>query len=108
MAGIACLCFVGVDEILHAVSAVTLHFLRHMAVGVKCECNGRMAQVFGDGFDIVTVLEGQRSVGVPQIVEAGGGDSNSFGNLLEIVIDLVGDQMPAQLIGEYQIHGILP
>ena len=33
---------------------------------------------------------------------------NGEGNLLEIVIDRIGDQMPAQLIGEYQIHGILP
>ena len=41
-------------------------------------------------------------------METGGGDSDLLGNLLEIVIDRVGDEMSAQLIGEYQIHRILP
>lgn len=45
-----------------------------MGVGVKGEASGEVTQHAGNGLNIHTILQCQRSKGVPKLVEAENGD----------------------------------
>ncbi len=64
------------DELLHAVSAVPLHLIGHMAVDIQGENGRSVPQVFLYGFNVVTPLDGGHGITVPEIVETGGRETN--------------------------------
>lgn len=57
--------FQAVEIALHAVGAVLLHLLGNVAVDVQRERRRRVADVRLYGLDIVAILQGNDSIGVP-------------------------------------------
>ena len=95
------------DESLHPVGALLLHLVRNVSVDVQREGRRGVAQVGLHGLDVVADLQGGHCVGVPHVVEADLRRADLFHDLLEVVVDRVGIQVPAKLVGEDQVHGVL-
>lgn len=95
------------NEALHAVGALLLHLVGDVAVDVQREGRRGVAKVGLHGLDVVADLQGGHRVGVPHVVEADLRRADLFHDLLEVVVDSVGIQISAQLVGEDQVHGIL-
>ena len=95
------------DKALHTVGALLLHLIRHVSVDVQRErCRG-VAEIALYGFDIVSGLQCCYSVGVPHVMETNVRCANLGDNLLEMVVDRIGVQVAAKLIGKDQVHRIL-
>ena len=60
-----------------------------MGVGIEDEACGEVAQHPGDGFDIHTILEGEGSEGVAEVMEANLRDACSFEHSFQHIIDAV-------------------
>ena len=92
-----------VDEALHPVGALLLHLVGDVAVDVQREGRRGVAQVALHGLDVVADLQGGHRVGVPHVVEADLRRADLFHDLLEVIVDRVGIQVPAKLVGEDQV-----
>ena len=84
------------------------HLFGHMAVGIQGKCRGIMAQVFLHCLDITAGLQGQHSVGMPQIMKAKVRNTHGRKNPLEIPVNYIVLEVFPQLIGKYKSIWIAP
>ena len=96
-----------VDEALHPVGAFLLHLVGDVAIDVQREGRRGVPQVALHGLDVVADLQGRHRIGVAHIVEAELRRADPFHDLLEVVVDRIGVQVFAQLVGKDQVHGVL-
>ena len=95
------------NKALHSPGALAAHLVGDMAVDIQCKDRRGVAQVFLHGLDIVPALDRGHGVAVPQIVDPGLRAANGSHQLFEILVDGLGDQIAAQLVGKHQVL-ILP
>ena len=88
------------DDLLHTVSTIPPHLSRDMAVNVQSKRSRGVAQIFLHRFDVISTLDCQNRIGVPQIVEAGRGRTNFDHDSLEAIIDGAVGKKATSLIGE--------
>ena len=91
------------DDLLHTVSTIPPHLSRDMAINVQSKRSRGVAQIFLHRFDVISTLDCQNRIGVPQIVEAGRGRTNFDHDAFEAIIDsAVREEVPG-LIRENEV-----
>lgn len=73
-----CLHTDGVYEPLHPVCTVPFHFVCHMTVYIQGKSYSSMTEAFGNGLDIIPILDADSSIGVAEVMEAEIRKANSY------------------------------
>lgn len=92
--------------LLHPLGAGLFHMLGHVPIDIQCKCRRSVAQVSLHRFHIVAVLERQYGISMPEIMHPGLGSAYGSRQFFKMVVDGLGMEMPAKLIGKH--NGGLP
>ena len=87
--------------LLHPLGADLLHMLGHMPIDIQRKCRRSVAQVSLHRFHIVAVLERQHGIGMSEIMHPGLGSAYGGRQFFKMVVDGLGMEMPAKLIGKH-------
>ncbi len=92
------------DVGLHPICRVFFHFVRHMSVHIQRECDGRMAQVFRNRFDVITILQANGCKSMTKIMKANVFETDAPHNLLQMLVYGDAAKMMPQFIGKYKVQ----
>ena len=106
------------NKLLHTVGAGLFHLLRDVAVNIERKRSSCMPEIFLHGFDVISALDRNNSIGMAQIMKSGFRCPDPLYDALEAVIYGAVGKIIANGIGEDEIalfpqasrlhaHGIL-
>lgn len=90
------------NEVFHPFCTLLPHMIRYMTVSIQCKRSSMVAQVFLNRFYIISILQGQSCIGMPEVMKAKLRSAHLCDDPFKTVIDSPVREPIPKVIGKHQ------